>query len=136
MESFESYAALRDVTAKLPKALEVKVVADTSLAKNSSQPPYKIHSISVAPYEHLNHSGTWQLTFYNDRLVQCVFYPEKFKSYVGELEKNGVVLQLGAETTRGHTAIWQGKDDDQYRFVGWADKRLRQQQQRWRVRYI
>lgn len=135
MEDFESYASIQEVTAKLPKDLAVKVVADTSLAKNSSQPPYKIHSISVAPYEHLNHLGTLQLTFYNDRLMQSAFYPEKFKSYVSTVEQTGLVLQFGAETVRGNTVIWQGKDDDQYRFVGWADKRLRQQQQRWLVRY-
>jgi hypothetical protein len=135
MEDFESYASIQEVTAKLPKDLEVKVVADTSLAKNNSQPPYKIHSISVSPYEHLKHLGTLQLTFYNDRLMQSAFYPEKFKSYVSAVEPTGWVLQLGAETGRGNTVIWQGKDDDQYRFVGWADKRLRQQQQRWLVRY-
>ena len=135
IDGFESYASIQEVTAKLPKDLEVKVVADTSLAKNSSQPPYRMHTIGVAPYEHLNHLGILQLTFYNDRLVQCAFYPEKFKSYIGAVEKTGLMLELGAEAVRGNTAIWQGKDDDQYRFVGWADKRLRQQQQRWLVRY-
>ena len=30
MEDFESYASIQEVTAKLPKDLEVKVVADTS----------------------------------------------------------------------------------------------------------
>jgi len=135
IDGFESYASIQEVTAKMPKHLEMKVVADTSLAKNSSQPPYKIHTVSVAPYEHLNHLGTLQLTFYNDRLVQSAFYPEKFKNYVNALEKSGVMLELGAEAVRGNTVIWQGKDDDQYRFIGWADKRLRQQQQRWLVRY-
>lgn len=135
IEGFESYASLQEVTAKLPKDREVKVVASTSLAKDSSQPPYKMHTISVAPYEHLHHLGTLHLTFFNDRLVQCAFYPEKFKIYLAELEKTGLALEFGAEAVRGHTVIWQGKDDDRYRFVGWADKRLRQQQQRWLVRY-
>lgn len=135
IEGFESYASIQEVTAKLPKDLEVAVVASTSLAQNASQPPYKMHTISVAPYEHLNHLGTLQLIFFNDRLVQSAFYPEKFKTYISALEKTGLMLELGTEAVRGNTLIWQGKDDDQYRFVGWADKRLRQQQQRWLVRY-
>ncbi len=135
IEGFASYASLQEVTATLPKDREVKVVADTSLAKNSSQPPYKMHTISIAPYEHLKHLGTLHLTFYNDRLVQSAFYPENFKSYVSALEKSGLMLEFGTDAVRGNTVIWQGKDDDRYRFVGWADKRLRQQQQRWLVRY-
>lgn len=135
LEGFESYASIQEVTAKLPKDREVKVVTDTSLAKTTGQPPYKMHTISIAPYEHLKHLGTLHLTFYNDRLVQCAFYPEKFKVYMSALEKTGLALQVGAETVRGHTVIWQGKDDDQYRFIGWADKRLRDQQKRWLVRY-
>lgn len=132
---FESYASIQEVTSKLPKDLQVQVVADTSLAKNSSEPPYKVHSISIAPFEHLNHSGQLLLTFYNDRLEQCFFYPDKFKSYVTAIEKTGLALELGSEAVQGNTVIWLGKDEDQVRFVGWADKRLREQQRRWLVRY-
>jgi hypothetical protein len=46
-----------------------------------------------------------------------------------------LVLKPGSEVVQGNTVIWDGKDADQNRFVGWADKRLREQQRRWLARY-
>lgn len=135
ISGFESYASLKEVTAKLSKDVEVKTVVDSSLAKSSSQPPYKVHTLSVTPFEHLHYPGKLLLTFYNDRLEQSAFYPEKVDSYITALEKTGLVLKPGSEVVQGNTVIWDGKDADQNRFVGWADKRLREQQRRWLARY-
>ena len=135
ISGFESYASLKEVTAKLSQDVEVKIVADTSLAKNSSQPPYRIHTIRIAPFEHLNQPGKLLLIFFNDRLEQSSFYPEKVDSYASALAKNWLVLKIGAEVVQGNTVIWDGQDEDQNRFVGWADKRLREQRRRWLARY-
>ena len=67
---FESYVSREEVMAKLPREMEVKIVSETSRAKSDSQPPYKLSTISVSPFEHLKHRGRLQLTFYNDRLEQ------------------------------------------------------------------
>lgn len=135
ISGFESYVSLKEVTGKLAKDVAVKVVTDSSRAKNSSQPPYKLHSISLAPFEHLDHQGKLLLTFYNDRLERTDFYPEDIERYIGKLKNTGLILEYGKEVIQGNTVIWQGKDPDQIRFVGWADKRLRAQQQRWLVHY-
>ena len=132
---FESYVSREEVMAKLPSSMQVKVVNDSSLAKTDSQPPYKLHTISLAPFEHLKHTGRLHLTFYNNRLEQCMFYPDQLDSYLRSLEQTGVELGLGREEVRGNTVIWAGTDEDQNKYVGWADKRLRDQQRRWLARY-
>ncbi len=132
---FESYVSREQVMAKLPRQTEVKVVNETSRAKNDSQPPYKLSTISVSPFEHLKHRGRLQLTFYNDRLEQCEFYPENIESYGRALEQSGFHLGFSRELVRGNTLIWAGTDADHKEYVGWADKRLRDQQRRWLARY-
>lgn len=98
-------------------------------------PPYKIHTISVLPFEHLKHRGKLLLTFFNDRLARCMFYPDKLDSYFAAMNQAGMRLGLGRELFRGNTVIWSGTDGDHIEYIGWADKRLRDQQRRWLVRY-
>ncbi|MGH7874566.1 MAG: hypothetical protein ACREQO_20420 [Candidatus Binatia bacterium] len=135
ISGFESYASREEVMAKLSPKMEVKVVNDTSLAKTDSQPPYRLYTASLSPFDHLKHRGKLQLTFYNNRLEQCMFYPDKLDSYMRTLEQTGLRLGLGREAVRGNTVIWAGTDEDQNKYVGWADKRLRDQQRRWLARY-
>ena len=135
ISGFESYATRAEVMAKIPRELEIKIVDDTSLAKNNSQPLYKLYTISLSPCEHLKHRGKLQLTFYNNRLEQSLFYPEKLESYVEVFDQSGLQLGLGRELARGNTVIWEGTDAYQKQYVGWADKRLRDQQRRWLARY-
>ncbi len=51
---YESYASRAEVTPKLPRHAEKKVVEDTSLTKEGSKPPYRILTLRVAPYSHLD----------------------------------------------------------------------------------
>ena len=132
---FESYASREEVMAKLPREMEVKIVSETSRAKSTSQPPYKLYTISVSPFEHLQHRGRLQLTFFNNRLEQSEFYPEDLESYRRALEQGGFRLGLSRELIRGNTLIWEGTDPDHNEYVGWGDKRLRDQQRRWLARY-
>jgi len=132
---FESYTSVKEVKSKLPAEAEIKVVEETSLAKDSSKPPYRIYAISVSPYTHLKKPGKLALTFYNDRLLQTAFYPEKLDDYVQALRRAGMGLTFGQELVNGNTVTWIGTDFDNEHYVGWADKRLREQQRRWLANY-
>lgn len=132
---YESYASREEVTPKLPRDIEKNVVEETSLAKDNSKPPYRIYTLSIAPYKHLDQSGALFITFYNDRLLQTAFYPERLDDYVAALKKSGTGVRFGQELAVGHTTIWIGIDFDNKHYVGWADKRLREQQRRWLARY-
>jgi hypothetical protein len=132
---YESYASREEVTPKLPPHAEKKVVEETSLAKDGSKPPYRIYTLRVAPYTHLDQSGALVITFYNDRLLQTAFYPERLDEYVAALRKSGTGVKFGQELVTGHTTVWIGTDFDNKHYVGWADKRLREQQRRWLARY-
>ena len=132
---YESYASREEVTAKLPRDIEKNVVEEASLAKDNSKPPYRIYTLSLEPYKHLDQSGALFITFYNDRLLQTAFYPEKLDEYVAALKKSGMGVRFGQELVSGHTTVWIGTDFDNKQYVGWADKRLREQQRRWLARY-
>jgi hypothetical protein len=132
---FQSYAPPEEVIARLPPELDKKIIEETSLAKDPSQPPYRIYILRIAPYMHLNQRGALVITFYNNRLLQTAFYPEKFDDYVPALKSAGIEIRFGQELVRGHTTIWIGTDFDNQQYVGWADKRLREQQRRWLARY-
>ena len=135
LPGFESYASRGEVTAKLPSEAEKKVVEAKSLTKDDETPPYSTYTISVSPFTHLDQPGRLLITFYNNRLLQTAFYPDKFDDYLGALRKSGVALQSAQVLVDGNTVIWIGVDFDKNDFVGWADKRLREQQRRWLARY-
>jgi len=105
------------------------------LAKNASQPPYRVYTLRIAPSTHLKQPGALLITFYNNRLLQTAFYPERLDDYVAALKDAGIGIRFGQELVRGYTTIWIGIDFDNQRYVGWADKRLREQQRRWLARY-
>lgn len=132
---YESYASREEVIPKLPRHAEKRVVDETSLVNDGAKPPYRIYTLRIAPYAHLNQLGALVITFYNDRLLQTAFYPEKLDAYVAALKKSGTEVRFGRELIRGHTTIWIGTDFDNKQYVGWADKRLREQQRRWLARY-
>lgn len=132
---FESYASVTQVKSKLPAEAAIKVVEETALGKPPVTPPYRIYSISVSPYRHLEKPGKLVITFYNERLMQTAFYPEKLDEYVQALRRAGTGLGFGQELVNGHTVIWIGTDFDNQQYVGWSDKRLRDQQRRWLAKY-
>lgn len=130
-----SYASRDEVMPRLSRESAVKVVEDTARNKTESQPPYHVYAVKLTPYEHLKQPGQLQLTFFNNRLMQVAFYPEKFDEYVATLRASGVDLMTGQELITGHTTIWLGSDFDNIPYVGWADDRLRKQQRRWLSKY-
>jgi len=132
---FESYASREEVMPKLSREVEIKLVEESSLSTGSSTPPYRIYAISISPYSHLEQPGKLLITFYNNRLLQTAYYPEKIDDYVKALRRSGVAVENGQELINGHTMIWIGVDFDNVPYVGWADKRLREQQRRWMANY-
>jgi len=135
LPGFESYASREEVMAKLPDGAEKTVVEAKSLTRDDGTPPYSTYTISVSPYTHLDQPGRLLITFYNNRLLQTAFYPDRFHDYLSALRKNGVDLRFALELVKGHTVIWIGIDFDKKDYVGWADKRLREQQRRWLALY-
>jgi hypothetical protein len=132
---YESYASREEVVPKLPPHAEKNVVEETSLVKDASKPPYSIYTLRIVPYLHLDQSGALVITFYNNRLLQTAFYPDRLDDYVAALKKSGTGVKFGQELVSGHTTLWIGTDFDNNHYVGWADKRLREQQRRWLARY-
>jgi hypothetical protein len=132
---FESYASREEVMPKLPPEVEIKVVEEISLSKGNSTPPYRVYVVSVSPFKHLEQPGKLVITFYNNRLLQTAFYPEKLDVYVRALQGSGVPVAFAHELAKDHTVIWIGRDFDNEEYVGWADKRLRGQQRRWLASY-
>jgi hypothetical protein len=132
---FESYASREEVMPKLSREVEIKLVEESALSMGGSTPPYRIYALSISPYPHLEQPGKLLITFYNNRLLQTAYYPENIDEYVKALRRSGVAVENGRELIKGHTMIWIGVDFDNVPYVGWADKRLRDQQRRWFANY-
>lgn len=133
--NLESYASRDQVMALLPRGGETKVTEDSSRHKPGSQPPYQVYAVKLSSYEHLKQPGWLLITFFNNRLMQVAFYPDKLNDYINALRASGVPVKTGSEHISGHTVVWIGRDFDNKPYIGWADDRLRAQQRRWLSKY-
>ena len=61
-------------------------------------PPYRVDTLDVADYKHLGNSGKLRLEFFNDRLYEAYFEPQKAGDYLYKLRKQ---MRLKRDS-RGH----------------------------------
>jgi hypothetical protein len=132
---FESYASREEVATRLPAEAKQRTLEEIALGGEDSKPPYRIRIMEIAPVRDLNEPGALLLTFYNDRLLQTAFYPDSLEQYLAALKRSGTELKFGRELVNGHTVLWIGSDFDNRYYIGWADRRLREQQRRWLARF-
>lgn len=111
---------------------------------SDSYPPYKIDTLTVPGYRHLDHLGTLTLEFFNNRLSSAVFRPDEPRPYSMRLRETGVSLQ------RQSLSVWQqqsgnlristnhlyatsdvGRTLNTAVFFSWEDVRLTAQTRQW-----
>jgi hypothetical protein len=110
-----------------------EVLEHTELLKTDPRPPYKFLKVMVRDYSHHGVAGTLVLAFYNDRLVQTMFYPadlDKLRDVLRDKDKLNFSGQLDTRI-EPNTKVWIGKDDAGRSYVGWQDMRLHDEQMEW-----
>jgi hypothetical protein len=132
---FTSYAKPREVLPQLSLFSQPVVVENSALSANDRRPPFSIYSLSVRNFRHIEHSGELRLLFFNDRLQQTIFYPDNAAAYLAALKASGVAVSEGQELKSQNTVVWVAIDYQGRQYVGWGDRRLLEQSNRWISRY-
>lgn len=140
MDGFESYATVADVKAKL---LHATLMEDFERPSRRGSPPYEHVLLQASDFFHLDRGGVLELRFFNDRLMETVFWPREPGNYSARLRDvlTARGFEVGAarsgeqwEAEMGHAVVRSRNDLDGLRFA-WHDERLTAQEVEWTMRY-
>lgn len=145
---FLSYETVESVAAKL-NAWGYTIDRSASHKPRSRRyPPRDLDSMEIIGYHHLDQRGGLRLEFFNDRLYEAHFEPDKIDGYLKRLHGSEPQLKrdrLGmSELVRGPQRIVTnidlaaskvGKELRTRAYVIWQDLRLKQQLALWEERY-
>ena len=136
--SLESYMSLEALKKQIePSLLPWTVTEDNKLDPNDRRPPHNIYVVAIKGYTHLGESGSLEVSFFNDRLVEARFFPDNFDRYVAALNaEQRIAFNSSQEAViPPNTRVWISTDFGGKRFVGWGDVRLQQEQIDWIERF-
>jgi hypothetical protein len=127
-----SYETIESVKQRI--GAEWAVIENSGLASGDGRPPFSVYTVSLPNYSDLGSQGELRLQFFNNRLVETRFCPERFEDYVVTLaEVKDMKLQDGVEAfVKPYTRI---AVDRQSRCVAWQDARLTEEMKSWIKRY-
>ena len=134
-EGFQSYQTLTDVQADLrnrglPDGWTEK---SRGTGPNDRRTPYKMTELS-GPTKLLGNQGFLTLTFYNGRLMQTRFSPQRGDDFKAALRRNGISIppRPDEETvTDRRTRFRFGISADGQLFFTWYDPQLQDEWTKW-----
>jgi hypothetical protein len=133
---FESYATAEQIKEQALVGLEWSVMEISSLPPGDRRPPFNMLTLSVPSFSHQQHTGELRLHFFNNRLESTCFYPSDPAAYVQALRQAAILTDDANEgSARPFTYIWVETDYRGKVYVGWTDRRLQAQSNRWIRRY-
>ncbi len=138
-----SYDSVAAVTANLQKG-GFKAEQFTQQRKpRGNYPPHRIDTLEIAGYKHLGSEGKLKLEFFNDRLYESYFEPQKAGDYLYKLRKQTTLKRDArgqVEHRQGNLRISSnidlaesevGKALKVKPYILWQDLRLTQQMKEW-----
>ncbi|MEE8574422.1 MAG: hypothetical protein V3T30_03325 [Thermodesulfobacteriota bacterium] len=114
------------------------VLQDISLSEDDKRPPFSVYEASIDRYIHMEVAGVLTLKFFNDRLMETVFYPTDPGRYLDGLakNKNKEDLRFRREHRRmPYTRIWKETDWKRRVLVRYFDIRLAREMDAWKKKY-
>ncbi len=137
IDGFKSYESIETVKQHCNSlGYDWIVIEDSKLSPGDKRPRFDIFVVEINGYKHLKATGILRLKFYNDRLSDTWFYPEKHEIYLNTLlqERNIDLINVD-EKTIGNLRIWKRKDYREKLYIGWLDIRLEQEEFEWIKKY-
>ena len=114
----------------------IKVLENSKLDSTDTRPQFDIYKISIPEYKHLEHTGTLDALFYNNRLQAILFYPINPNEYANALNDSlNINLKVVNEINQGCVKILKWTDFKNELYYGWRDKRLDEEQNDWISKY-
>lgn len=100
-DRFRSYEDLQAVTAALTAAgVDGWTASSRRAAESPDYPPYRVDTLRVEPYRHLDAEGSLSLQFFNDRLFQVEFAPADAERYARRLRALGLQRDANARAEK------------------------------------
>ncbi|MCK5564670.1 MAG: hypothetical protein KAJ07_05445 [Planctomycetes bacterium] len=137
IDGFQSYSSLAQVKAAMPDHFVYEVAEKSVLDKGDTRPPFDFLSLSIKDYQHKGYAGELVLSFFNDRLMQCIFYPVDVEGFEKVLTKD-LKMKVTKEDERkisGNVNLWHYIDYEGRPYFRWVDKRLEKENDAWIMRY-
>jgi hypothetical protein len=93
MGTLRSYDSVQIVSDQLQKGGYTSKSSQITKPKMRHYPPFRTDTLDIDGYKHLGQAGHLTLEFFNDRLYQAYFIPDKPAAYLALLRKSGVPLK-------------------------------------------
>lgn len=119
------------------KSGDWEVLEDRRPLTSDPRPAFRILTISRPGFTKFDASGELVMTFYNDRLMTTLFYPNDLEALRGALARQaGISFSPQGDARIGPTTrVWIGKARDGRSYIGWIDLELERQQDEWIEKY-
>ena len=121
-----SYKDVRSFLLLNDDAIEITENEHSPIQKDI--PPFHIFRIRLKNAEIDAYKGAALLTFFNDRLMEVRFFPEKFSEFVDSHPSLSATDKL---SIRPFTVVSVAADYAGERYVRWIDSRLLEQFEHW-----
>lgn len=114
---------------------EIETIEDSSSTPDDRRPRFDIKKIEIN-YEHLGYDGKLQFYFFNNRLMQTMFFPKQYDKYVEKLRTKPNLRFNDKRKAKipPYTQVWLWPDRDR-RLVAWSDIRLDKEFDLWIMKY-
>lgn len=114
-----------------------EVIEDRRPLVSDKRPPFQILSIAHKGLQSFGVSGELVMTFYNDRLMTTLFYPDELNALRRALAREASInfTAQGDAQIEPSTKVWIGKDHDGRSYIGWIDLELERRQNEWIEKY-
>jgi hypothetical protein len=145
MDNLRSYDSVDMIREQLQKSgFSAQASTIEKKVSRSRYPPFRSDTLQVEKFKHAGHEGKLTLEFFNDRLYEAQFVPDKPDAYLKTLRSKGVPLKYQStgrtSFTRGPLQVSSnidfaasevGRSMHARPFVLWNDQRLTQQMRDW-----
>jgi len=92
---------------------------------------YEVKEVIITNYSHFGQTGKLVVSFFNDRLMSTIFYPNDMHRYLSELKINGIEFKADSVDLSAHTLVRVGTDYQGNKYVDWEDKGLAKEMDEW-----
>jgi hypothetical protein len=128
IDGFNSYSSIKSVEDSCRSLFSWEVIRNYNHDKKDKRSPIHIYSIKISNYVSLKQSGELELSFFNDRLMQTIFYPTDYQQYLMRLKSNGIDLLTKKDRSISKNVNVRSAIDYKNKFyILWIDKRLEKQ---------
>ncbi len=119
------------------KSGDWNVLEDRRPLVSDQRPEFRMLTVSHQGLAKFGAVGELVMTFYNDRLMTTLFYPNDMEALrAGLAREAGVSFSAqGDARIEPSTRVWIGKARDGRSYVGWIELELQRQQDEWIDKY-